>query len=128
MGHGRMPRLIFNFMEGASVMKNYELQDVPAPNLLEEMFPYTLPPLIKFDGVIHEWIDGKNVEFDPAEVRTRDIHITDTTFRDGQQARPPYSKEQMVRLFELMSRLGGKNGVIRQSEFFLYTKNDRETI
>lgn len=109
-------------------MKNYELQDVPTPNLLEEMFPYSLPPLINFEGKIHEWIDGKNVEFDPAEVRTRDIHITDTTFRDGQQARPPYSKEQMVKLFEMMSRLGGPNGVIRQSEFFLYTKNDRETI
>lgn len=115
-------------MEGAGVMKNYELQDVPAPNLLEDMFPYSLPPLIKFEGTIHEWIDGKNVEFDPAEVRTRDIHITDTTFRDGQQARPPYSKEQMVKLFEMMSRLGGPHGVIRQSEFFLYTKNDRETI
>ena len=109
-------------------MKNYDLQDVPTPNLLEEMFPYSLPPLIKFEGKIHEWIDGRNVEFDPAEVRTRDIHITDTTFRDGQQARPPYSKEQMVKLFEMMSRLGGANGVIRQSEFFLYTKNDRETI
>ena len=109
-------------------MKNYELQDVPTPNLLEEMFPYSLPPLIRFEGTIHEWIDGRNVEFDPADVRTRDIHITDTTFRDGQQARPPYSKEQMVKLYETMSRLGGPNGVIRQSEFFLYTKNDRETI
>jgi len=109
-------------------MKNYELKDVPTPNLLEDMFPYSLPPLIEFEGTIHEWIDGKNVEFDPADVRTRDIHITDTTFRDGQQARPPYSKEQMVRLFEMMSRLGGPQGVIRQSEFFLYTKNDRETI
>ncbi len=109
-------------------MKTYELQEVPNPNLLEDLFPYSLPPLIKFEGKIHEWIDGANVEFDPAEVRTRDIHITDTTFRDGQQARPPYSKEQMVKLFEMMSRLGGPNGVIRQSEFFLYTKNDRETI
>ena len=109
-------------------MKSYELQDIPSPNLLEDMFPYSLPPLIRFEGKIHEWIDGTYVEFDPAEVRTRDIHITDTTFRDGQQARPPYSKEQMVKLFEMMSRLGGPKGVIRQSEFFLYTKNDRETI
>ena len=61
-------------------------------------------------------------------MKTRDIHITDTTFRDGQQARPPYKKEQMVKLYEMLSRLGGPNGVIRQSEFFLYTKNDRETI
>ena len=109
-------------------MKTYELKDVSSPNLLEEMFPYTLPPLINFEGKIHELIDGKEVEFDPQEVKTRDIHITDTTFRDGQQARPPYTKEQMVALFEMMSRLGGPSGIIRQSEFFLYTKNDRETI
>ena len=80
-------------------MKSYELQDVSAPNLIEELFPYTLPPLIKFEGKIHELIDGKIVEFDPSEVKTRDIHITDTTFRDGQQARPPYTKEHMVRLY-----------------------------
>ncbi len=109
-------------------MKTYELQDIPQPNLLEEMFPYSLPPLIQFAGKIKEEIDGKIVEFDPNEVKTRDIHITDTTFRDGQQARPPYTKEQMVKLFGMLSRLGGPNGVIRQSEFFLYTKNDRETI
>ncbi|MEW6061232.1 MAG: hypothetical protein AB1600_04740, partial [Bacteroidota bacterium] len=109
-------------------MKTYELQDVPQPNLIGDIFPYSLPPLIKFEGKIHELIDGNIVEFDPNEVKTRDIHITDTTFRDGQQARPPYKKEQMVTLFEMLSRLGGPNGVIRQSEFFLYTKNDRETI
>ncbi|MBI3110988.1 MAG: 2-isopropylmalate synthase [Ignavibacteriales bacterium] len=109
-------------------MKPYELQDVPTPNLLEDTFPYSLPPLIKFEGKIKETIDGKEVEFDPNEVRTRDIHITDTTFRDGQQARPPYKREHMVTLFEMMSRLGGPKGVIRQSEFFLYTKNDRDTI
>ena len=109
-------------------MRSYELQDVPQPNLIESMFPYTLPPLIRFEGPIHETIDGAVVEFDPRDVITRDIHITDTTFRDGQQARPPYKKEQMVALFEMMSRLGGPGGVIRQSEFFLYTKNDRDTI
>lgn len=109
-------------------MKKYELQDVQQPNLVEKIFPYSLPPLIKFEGKIQETIDGKTVEFDPNEVKTRDIHITDTTFRDGQQARPPYKKEQMVRIFEMLSKLGGPNGVIRQSEFFLYTKNDRDTI
>lgn len=109
-------------------MKTYELQDVSTPNLLEDTFPYTLPPLIKFEGKIKETIDGREVEFDPNEVKTRDIHITDTTFRDGQQARPPYKQEHMVALFGMMSRLGGLNGIIRQSEFFLYTKNDRATI
>jgi isopropylmalate/homocitrate/citramalate synthase len=109
-------------------MTNYELRQVSEPNLLSDLFPYSLPPRIVFDGKIAETIDGKTVEFDPSDVLRRDIHITDTTFRDGQQARPPYKKEQMVRLFEMLSRLGGPNGIIRQSEFFLYTRNDRETI
>ncbi len=109
-------------------MKTYELQPVAEPNLLPDQFPYSLPPLITFEGLIHETIDGRDVTFDPSDLRKRDIHVTDTTFRDGQQARPPYKKEHMVKLFEMLSRLGGPNGVIRQSEFFLYTKNDRETI
>jgi isopropylmalate/homocitrate/citramalate synthase len=109
-------------------MKTYELQQVTEPNLLQDIFPYSLPPRIAFEGKIHETIDGIQVEFDPSDVLRRDIHITDTTFRDGQQARPPYKKEHMIRLYGLLSKLGGPNGVIRQSEFFLYPKNDRETI
>jgi isopropylmalate/homocitrate/citramalate synthase len=75
-----------------------------------------------------EHIDGEAVEFDPGSLKTRDIHITDTTFRDGQQARPPYTSDQMVQIYDLMARLGGPNGVVRQTEFFLYTKNDRNTL
>jgi isopropylmalate/homocitrate/citramalate synthase len=104
------------------------LKDVPEPNLIKDIFPYSLPPIIRFEGKIKETIDGREVEFDPESVIERDIHITDTTFRDGQQSRPPYSKEQMTRIFEMLSRMGGKKGVIRQTEFFLYTQNDRETV
>jgi len=102
--------------------------DMSEPNLLEDIFPYNVPPRIVFDGPILEEIDGKIVRFDPLEVQARDIFITDTTFRDGQQARPPYSAEQIVELFKLMHRLGGPAGVIRQSEFFLYTDRDREAV
>ncbi len=56
---------------------------------------------------------------------TRDIHITDTTFRDGQQARPPYKKEQMVKLFEMMSRLGGPHGVISSSDYHIFHKQNQ---
>jgi isopropylmalate/homocitrate/citramalate synthase len=108
--------------------KTFPLIDVTEPNLLEETFDYSLPPLIKFDGPLVEYINGEAVHFDPAAVQTRDIHITDTTFRDGQQARPPYTVDQMVHLYDLMAKMGGPNGVIRQTEFFLYTKNDRETL
>ena len=108
--------------------KSHPLVDRTEPNFLEETFPYSLPPLIRFDGPMIEQIDGKTVKFDPATVQSRDIFITDTTFRDGQQARPPYTADQMVRIYDLMAKLGGPHGVIRQTEFFLYTSNDRNTL
>jgi isopropylmalate/homocitrate/citramalate synthase len=108
--------------------KHFALVDRTEPNLLEEIFPYSLPPFIRFDQPIAEYIDGRAVKFDPAKLKTRDIFITDTTFRDGQQARPPYTIEQMVHIYDLMAKLGGPKGVIRQTEFFLYTKNDRDTL
>ena len=111
-----------------SKKKSHPLLEVDKPNLLEETYSYDLPPLIRFDGPVVEYINGEPVEFDPKALKTRDIHITDTTFRDGQQARPPYTIDQMVRIYDLISKLSGPNGVVRQTEFFLYTKNDREAL
>ena len=54
--------------------------------------------------------------------------MTDTTFRDGQQSVSPFKPEQIEHLFKLESRLGGPKGLIRQSEFFLYTDRDREAL
>jgi isopropylmalate/homocitrate/citramalate synthase len=34
----------------------------------------------------------------------------------------------MVHIYDLLAKLGGPGGVIRQTEFFLYTKNDRVTL
>ena len=115
-------------MSVASRRKDHPLINTTEPNLLEDTFDYSLPPLIKFDGPLVEHIDGEVVEFDPKSVEKRDIVVTDTTFRDGQQARPPYTVDQMVHLYDLMAKLGGPRGMIRQTEFFLYTKNDRETL
>ena len=112
----------------ADARKPHPLVDATEPNLVEDTFPYDLPPLIRFDSPAIEIIDGRPVEFDLAAVRKRDISITDTTFRDGQQARPPYTIEQMVRIYDLLARISGPRGVVRQTEFFLYTKNDRETL
>jgi isopropylmalate/homocitrate/citramalate synthase len=94
----------------------YELQDVPEPNLLRDIFPYDEVPKIVFDGVLEE--------IDPAP----EFYITDTTFRDGQQARPPYTVPQIVDMYKMLHRLGGPNGVIRQAEFFLYSDVDREAV
>ena len=76
----------------------YELRDIEEPNLQKDLFPY--------DEICRIDFDHQMVMIDPAE----DIFITDTTFRDGQQARPPYTVEQIVDLFELLHRLGGPKG------------------
>ena len=96
--------------------------------MFEDSFPYTLPPATRFEGPIIDVIEGSQVAFDTAGLRARNLFITDTTFRDGQQARPPYTVDQIVELYRLLSRLGGPNGIIRQTEFFLYSRKDREAV
>ncbi len=39
-----------------------------------------------------------------------EIWITDTTFRDGQQSRAPYTTEQIVTIYDYFHRLGGPQG------------------
>ena len=94
----------------------YILDDVEKPNVFRNMFPYEEIPKIPFNDRI--------VPHNMPE----QIWITDTTFRDGQQSVSPFTPKQILHLFKLMSRLGGPNGLIRQSEFFLYTKNDQEAL
>ena len=109
-------------------MLRRDLVSVDEPNLYEDIFSFDNVPLIKLDGKIYEEIDGQVVEFDPAEVVKRDLFITDTTFRDGQQARPPYTVEQTVKLYDLIAKLGGPNGVVRWTEFFLYNVKDKKAV
>ena len=109
-------------------MEQDTLKEVSEPNLLADIFPHATPPRITFDGPILEEFDGETIRIDPADARRRDIHITDTTFRDGQQARPPYTVQQIVDLYDLLARLSGPNGVIRQTEFFVYSPKDREAV
>lgn len=92
------------------------LQDVSKPNLFRDIFDYDHIPKVAF-----------NFRQTPMDM-PKHIWITDTTFRDGQQATSPFSSDQIVDLFTMMHRLGGKKGIIRQSEFFLYTKKDREAV
>ena len=95
---------------------SYQLQDVEKPELFREMFPYTETPKIAFN---YRRVPEQMVE---------DIFITDTTFRDGQQSRAPYTTEQMVHIYKLLNKLGGPNGMIRQTEFFVYSEKDRKAI
>ena len=94
----------------------YQLVDVEKPNVFREMFPYSEIPKIPFNDRI--------VPHNMPE----DIWITDTTFRDGQQSREPYTTEQIVTIYDYLHRLGGPNGMIRASEFFLYSKKDRDAV
>ncbi len=89
------------------------LQDVTQPNLNRRVFTYGKIPKIAFNM--------RHVPLDCPE----HIYISDTTFRDGQQATEPFKPEDIAALFEMLHRLGGKNGIIRQSEFFLYSEKDR---
>ncbi len=94
----------------------YSLQDVPGPNLYREIYPFSEVPKIPFN---HRHV--------PIQM-PKQIWLTDTTFRDGQQSRAPYTVDQIVHLFSLLSKLGGENGIIRQSEFFVYSEKDREAV
>lgn len=94
----------------------YSLQDVENPNLYPDLFSYDEVPRISFNH--------RRVPMGMPE----EIWITDTTFRDGQQSREPYTVKQTVDLFKLMHRLGGPFGIIRQTEFFVYSKKDRDSI
>ncbi len=96
--------------------KKYNLDDVQRPNLYREVFPYTEFPRITFDDV--------TVKHDMPD----EIWITDTTFRDGQQARPPYTPEQICRIYDFLHEIDGGTGLIRQCEFFLYSKRDRRAV
>ena len=92
------------------------LQDVSEPNLFREIYDYDSIPKTAFNF--------RNTPMDMPE----DIWMTDTTFRDGQQSTSPFTVKQIVELYRLMHRLGGKKGMIRQCEFFLYTEKDRKAV
>ena len=94
----------------------YSLQDVRDPNLYRELYSYDEIPKVPFNHM--------RVPMSCPD----DIWISDTTFRDGQQARAPYTVEQIVKLYDLLHRLGGPKGIIRQSEFFIYSEKDKQAV
>lgn len=94
----------------------YSLQDVQEPNLQRDIYSYGTVPKVAFNH--------RRVPMNMPE----DIWITDTSLRDGQQSVEPYSVDQIVNIYKLLSKLGGPYGVIRQTEFFIYSKKDREAL
>jgi len=94
----------------------FSFRDVREPNLFRNIYPYNQIPKIVFNHRIVPMNIPEN------------IYITDTTFRDGQQSRSPYSVEQIVKIYDLLSKLDNGSGIILNSEFFIYSNKDKEAI
>jgi isopropylmalate/homocitrate/citramalate synthase len=111
---------VLEFSEKTNLLEQsahkYPLQDVQEPNLYRHLYEYTSIPKVPFNHRLVPMVT-------PAE-----IWITDTTFRDGQQSQSPFTVEQIVTLYKYMHRLGGPKGIVRQSEFFVYTEKDKEAL
>ena len=96
--------------------QQFSIPDLENPELFRELYPYKKISRTMFD-------DAFVLPRPPEE-----MFITDTTFRDGQQARPPYTVEQITNIYDYMHRLAGFSGLIRQCEFFLYSDKDRRAV
>ena len=94
----------------------YSLQDVAEPNLQRDLYSYGSVPKVAFNH--------RRVPMNMPE----EIWITDTSLRDGQQSVEPYSVDQIVNIYKLLNKLGGPYGIIRQTEFFVYSKKDRQAL
>jgi len=90
-----------------------QAKNIQKPNLFKDIFPYSEIPKMVFGS-----------EQIPMFV-PEDIWITDTTFRDGQQAMDTYNEDQIIKIFDYLHKLDNNSGIIRQTEFFLYTEKDR---
>lgn len=86
------------------------------PKLYKNFFPYAEIPKIIFN----------NIQL-PINI-PENIWITDTTFRDGQQSMTNMDTEQMVNLYDYLHELDNGSGIIKQTEFFLYSQKDRNAV
>jgi isopropylmalate/homocitrate/citramalate synthase len=111
-------KLFYNDKKNLIEVHSYthNLQDVKEPQLYKDIFASDKIPQIVFNFI--------NVPMSAP----KDIWMTDTTFRDGQQSQSPFTVQQIVDLYKLMSKLGGPKGLVRQSEFFIYSEKDKQAV
>ena len=76
----------------------YSLQDVNEGNYFREMFEYTTLPKVAFNH--------RNVPMNMPD----QIWLTDTTFRDGQQSRSPFTVKQIVDSLQAHVQAGRPQG------------------
>ena len=94
----------------------YSLQDIAEPNLQRDIYTEGMVPKVAFNH--------RRVPMNMPE----EIWITDTSLRDGQQSVEPYTVDQIVNIYKLLNKLGGPYGIIRQTEFFIYSPKDRKAV
>ena len=74
----------------------FSFQNVDEPQLFRDMFDYKSVPKIAFN---HRVVPMNMPD---------EIWITDTTFRDGQQSRTPFTVKQVVDLYKLLHKLAAQ--------------------
>lgn len=93
-----------------------KIVEVMKPNLYKDIFPYDKFPKSNFNNI--------TFHYDIPE----EIWITDTTFRDGQQSMESFTVDQIEKIFRFLNDFDNNNGIIKQTEFFLYSKRDRNAV
>lgn len=91
----------------------YKCFDVEEPELYRSIYPYESFPVARIEG---------------ADSFFSDIWVSDTTLRDGQQAMRAFSALQSVQIYQFLHDIDNGEGAIRQSEFFVYSENDRNAL
>lgn len=61
-------------------------------------------------------------------IPSHELVITDTTLRDGQQGSRPFTEEECIKIYTLLSELDDSSGILRDIELFPYTVKDRRVI
>lgn len=107
---------LINNNESKIATSDFKLVNEKQPRLFKDIFPYSEIPKVVFGG-----------QQIPMSIPD-DIWITDTTFRDGQQSMDTYTEKQIVKIFDYLHKLDNNSGIIRQTEFFLYTEKDRNAV
>lgn len=91
-------------------------KEVEKPKFYREVFPYETFP--------HNEFVEDTYPYDLPE----EIWVTDTTFRDGQQSMESFTPKQIEDVYCYLHEMDNGNGIIRQSEFFIYSERDREAV
>ncbi len=92
----------------------HEIKDVENPNYLEHLYPKEGLPKFGWDA--------------PPGDMPREVWLTETTHRDGQQGGLPLSSKTSLEVYDIICRFTGESRLIRQAEFFAYSEQDRASL